>query len=249
MREGGYADLAGARVLVMTAGLSQKPGEDRLSLLEANAGVLRDALPRALEAAPDAVVVVATNPVDPMTGLAVRLAGPGRAARVLGSGTTLDTARLRASIAARAGVDPQHVHAGVLGEHGESEVMVWSRASVAGVELESHFRARGLAWSDVERRAVEAEVRGAAARIIEGKGATSFGVGAALARIAEVVLRDARAVLTVSAPSGQHGTSLSLPRLIGAAGILETLHVPLADDEARALERSASVLRDAAARV
>ncbi|ADV68710.1 L-lactate dehydrogenase [Deinococcus maricopensis] len=242
VRAGGYEALAGARVVLLTAGANQQPGETRLDLLRKNAAVFRDVVPQVRTHAPDAVLVVATNPVDVMTHLTMDLAGPD--ARVLGSGTVLDSARFRHEVALRAGVDPQHVHAYVLGEHGDSEVLAWSGVTVAGLGVAAFMAARGLPWDDAVRADIDGSVRDAAARIIGGKRATYYGVGAALARITEAVLRDGRAVLTVSGPSG-YGVSLSLPRVVGGAGIVETLTPDLTPPETAALERSAAVLREA----
>ncbi|HEX2864568.1 MAG TPA: L-lactate dehydrogenase [Deinococcales bacterium] len=243
---GDYPVLSGASLVVLTAGANQKPGEDRLSLLGRNAAIFRDIVPRVLENAPGAVIVVATNPVDILTALTARLAGPEMAGKVFGSGTVLDTARLRAEIAARANVDPQHVHAYVLGEHGDSEMIAWTHADIAGLPIPEFFAARGLKWSPDDQQAVAAKVRGAAGTIIKGKGATYYGVGAGLARIAEAVLRDARAVLTVSAPSEDYGVSLSLPRLVGGGGLLGEIKPVLSTAEAQALSASAGVLKAAA---
>ncbi|WP_027481502.1 L-lactate dehydrogenase [Deinococcus pimensis] len=243
---GGYADLAGARVVVIAAGVNQQPGETRLQLLARNAVIFREVVPQVLAAAPEAVLLVATNPVDVMTDLTARLAGGHE--RVIGSGTVLDSARLRALVAERANVDPQHVHAYVLGEHGDSEVLAWSTADIAGLPIAEFFERQGLAWNDEVRAEIDDRVRHAAASIIAGKRATYYGVGAAIARIAEAVLRDRRAVLTVSGPS-TYGVSLSLPRVVGGAGVLATLMPRLSEEESEALERSAGVLGEAVAQL
>ncbi|ANE42955.1 lactate/malate family dehydrogenase [Deinococcus puniceus] len=234
---GGFEALAGASVVILTAGANQKPGENRLSLLKRNADIFRDMVPQIAQAAPDAVLLVATNPVDLMTALTAKLA-PNQP--VIGSGTVLDSARFRALIAAKVGVAPQHVYASVLGEHGDSEVLGWSSASVGGVPL-----AQVIDLTDAIKQEIEDGTRGAAAQIIAGKHATNYGVGAALALIAEAVLRDRRAVLTVSGPS-PYGPCLSLPRVVGAGGIGATLTPDLSEGEKAALERSAAVLMEAA---
>jgi L-lactate dehydrogenase len=243
---GEYADLTGSRVVVLCAGVNQKPGESRLELLRRNAEIFREVVPRLLAAAPDAVLLIATNPVDLLTGLVAELAGPIGAGRVLGSGTVLDTARLRTLLAAQAGVDPGHVHGYVLGEHGDSEVIAWSGARVAGLPLETFMKAGDRPWTADLQARTERDVRGAAAQIIAVKGVTAYGIGAALARISEAVLRDRRSVLTVSAPHPEYGVSLSLPRLLGGAGVLQTLPLDLTPAEQAALERSAGVLAEAA---
>lgn len=243
---GGDAALAGCRVVVIAAGANQKPGETRLDLLGKNAAIFREVIPQVARQAPEAVLLVATNPVDVLTDLATRLA-PGHA--VMGSGTVLDSARFRHLIAGHAGVDPTHVHGYVLGEHGDSEVLAWSTATVAGLPVEDFMRARGLDWTEDVRAGIDAGTRDAAASIIEGKRATYYGIGAALARIAEAVLGDRRSVLTVSAPTDEYGVSLSVPRIVGARGVEATLMPPLPPGEQRALEASAGVLRETGAQL
>ena len=248
---GGYPDLAGARVVVLTAGVGQRPGETRLSLLARNAAVFREIVPAVLEHAPEAVLIVATNPVDVMTHLAARFAAEKGVppARVLGSGTMLDTARFRALLGRRLGVDSAHVHAYVVGEHGDSEVLTWSIATVGGLPLADMAERHGVPFDDPLRQEIDGAVRGAAYTIISGKGATYYGVGSALARVVDTVLGDQRSVLTVCAPeaevAGVRDVTVSLPRLVGGAGVLETLPLVLPAEEEKALERSASVVRAA----
>src|SRR5262245_13469407 len=203
VRAGGYEDLAGCRVVVLCAGVAQKPGETRLHLLQRNAQVFGEVVPAVLAQAPEAVLVVASNPVDVMTHLAAHYAARCGvpAGRVLGSGTTLDTARFRSLLGGYCGVDPHHVHAHVVGEHGDSEVLTWSLATIGGMQLESFARLRGISLSDAMRMSVDKKVRGAAYTIISGKGATYYGVGSALARIVDVILHDQRAVMTVGMPT------------------------------------------------
>jgi L-lactate dehydrogenase len=248
---GDYSDLADCRVVLLCAGVGQKPGESRLQLLQRNAAVFREAVPAILAHAPSTVIVVATNPVDVMTHLAARIAAdsgvpPGR---VLGSGTTLDTARFRSLLGAHCRVDPHHVHGHVVGEHGDSEVLTWSLVTVAGMPLEAFAKLRGLEISDSVRQEIDRKVRGAAYTIIGGKGATYYGIGSALARITDAVLHDQRSVLTVCAPApdvhGIRNVTVSLPRLVGGAGILETFPLPLSETEQAQLRRSAEVIRQA----
>jgi len=250
---GGYPDLAGARVVILTAGVGQRPGDTRLQLLARNAAVFREIVPAVLDQAPEAVLVVATNPVDVMAHLAARFASERgvRPSRVLGSGTTLDTARFRALLGRRLGVDAAHVHAYVVGEHGDSEVLTWSIATVGGLPLADVAERHGVPFDDGARKEIDAAVRGAAYAIIAGKGATYYGVGGALARIVDAVLRDQRSVLTVSTPeddvAGVRDVTVSLPRLVGGAGVLETLPLALPPDEEAALARSAGIVRQAIA--
>src|SRR5262249_47265225 len=192
VRAGEYKDLAGCRVVLLCAGVGQNRGEPRLQLLHRNAAVFREAVPAILAHAAETVIVVATNPVDVMTHLAARIAAdagvpPGK---VLGSGTTLDTARFRSLLGAHCGVDPHHVHGHVVGEHGDSEVLTWSLATIAGMPLEAFAQLRRVEFSDRVCQEIDRKVRSAAYTIIGGKGATYYGIGSALARITDAILHD-----------------------------------------------------------
>jgi L-lactate dehydrogenase len=197
------------------------------------------------------VLVVATNPVDVMTHLTARYAAdfgvPGR--RVIGSGTTLDTARFRALLGRHLGVDPQHVHAYVLGEHGDSEVLAWSEVSIGGIPLEDFCFEPGREVTEAVKRDIDEQVRRAAYRIIEGKGATYYGIGSALARIVHVILHDQRALLTVCTPVaevvGVRDVTVALPNLLGGSGVRATCLFELSDDERAGLRASAQIVRDA----
>lgn len=253
VRAGDYADLAGSRVVVLTAGVSQRPGETRLHLLERNAAIFRQVIPAVLAHAPDAILLVATNPVDVMTHLATRYAGEQGVppARVLGSGTTLDTARFRALLGRHLGVDAQHIHGYVIGEHGDSEVLTWSLVTVGGMPLAEFCRQHDITLDGSLRREIDHHVRDAAYHIIEGKGATYYGIGAALAHIVGAILRDQRAILTVCTHKVQVldvcDVTLSLPHLVGGEGVLSSFPLPLDQDEQAALQVSAGVVCDAIA--
>jgi L-lactate dehydrogenase len=250
---GEYADLKGCRVIIIAAGVSQKPGETRLQLLGRNAAIFRQLVPEILAHAPDAVLVVATNPVDIMTHLTARFATAQGvlSSRVLGSGTTLDTARLRALLGRHLGVDAQHVHAYVVGEHGDSEVLTWSLVAVGGIPLEKFCHERNVCVDDDVRGQIDQQVRRAAYNIINGKGSTYYGIGSALARIVDVILRDQRAILTVCAPlagiAEVDDVTLSIPHLVGGSGILEDFPLPLglSAEEHALLHNSASIIRKA----
>jgi L-lactate dehydrogenase len=251
VQAGGYEDLVGCRAAVLCAGVGQKPGESRLQLLQRNAQVFHEVEPAVLNHAPDAVLVVATNPVDVMTHLAAGLAAACGvpAGRVLGSGTALDTARFRSLLGGHCGVDPHHVHAYVIGEHGDSEVLTWSLATIGGMPLEQFARLRGIDVSEAVRKDIDGKVRGAAYTIIGGKGATYYGIGSALARIVDVILHDQRAVMTVGAliadVFGVRNVTVSMPRLVGGQGVLETFPLPLDAEETTQLRDSAQVIRQA----
>ena len=249
--DGDFADLVESRVVIIAAGASQVPGEGRMAGLERNAAIFAEIVPQILRYAPEAVLVVATNPVDVMTHLAARFAAASGVlpARVIGSGTTLDSARFRSLHGKHLGVDPHHVHGYVIGEHGDSEVLVWSRVVVGGMSLADFCRSQGLPLDDALRRRMDEDVRRAAYRIIDGKAATYYGIGSALARIARVILGDQRAVMSVcthkQVVAGVEDVTLSLPHLFGGEGIISTLPLPLAVDEEGALGSSARVIRAA----
>jgi L-lactate dehydrogenase len=251
VRAGNYADLAGCRAVVLCAGVGQKPGESRLQLLQRNAAVFREVVPEVLKHAPEAVVIVASNPVDVMTHLAARFAAEVGVpmGRVFGSGTTLDTARFRTLLATHCGVDSRHVHGYVVGEHGDSEVLTWSLVSIGGMPLGAFARLRGVAISDTVREEINVKVRRAAYTIIAGKGATYYGIGCALARIVDAVLHDQRSILTVCAPTadvaGVKDVTVALPRLVGGSGVIETFPLPLSEGEQTQLRASAGVIRQA----
>jgi L-lactate dehydrogenase len=253
VRAGDYADVAGARVVVIAGGVAQQPGETRLHLLQRNADVFREIVPSVLRVAPEAVLLVVTNPVDIMTHLAASLAVRSGVshARVFGSGTTLDTARFRALLGRHFGVDPRHVHAYVIGEHGDSEVLVWSQATIAGLHLDEFARIQGQTLSEAQRSQIDENVRRAAYHIIAGKGATYYGIGSAVAHIVDVLLHDQRAILTIcSRIAGVpdcDGLTLALPHLVGGDGVLATIPLPLAPTEREGLRRSAGTLREAVA--
>lgn len=246
---GDYPDLAGSRVVIITAGVGQKPGETRLQLVERNAAIFREIIPRILAHAPNAVLLITTNPVDVMTQLAARFAAAQGVptGRVIGSGTTLDTARFQALLGRYLGVDPYHVHGYVLGEHGDSEVLAWSTVRVGGISLEEYTRSRQIMLDRALQQEIEHRVRDAAYSIIEGKGATYYGIGAALAEIVDVILDDRRSILTICTPmaevAGVQDVAVSLPHLLGGNGVLATFPLALSDDEQAMLKTSASIIR------
>ena len=249
VHDGEVEDLGGASLVFVTAGVNERTGgatdrsdpKGRLRLLASNAEVYRALVPAIVDAAPEAVLLVVTDPPDPLTELTRRLAGHDR---VLGTGTFLDSLRFRVHLAAAAGVDPAGVEAQVLGEHGTSEVFVWSGARIAGVPVADALAPLG-GWSDERRRAIEAEVRFANIAIIEGNGASLYGIGLVCARLAELVLRDERAVVPVGSHVEDYGVTLSLPTVVGRRGAERVLTPALSPEEAEALRRSAEAIRRA----
>ena len=253
LADGDYHDLAGAGLVMITAGVNEKTGgatdrsdaSGRLKLLDTNAKIYREIVPQVVAAAPAAVILIVTDPPDPLADLARELAGHDR---VLSTGTYLDSLRFRVHLAQALGVDPVSVEAQVLGEHGTSEVFVWSGARVAGVLAADVFRQRGLT-AEATRRGIEQDVRYANITIIEGNNASQYGFGMVSARIAEMVLRDEGAVIPIGRYSAAYGVTLSLPSIVGRDGATATLEPRLAAEEQQALARSAETLKKAVARI
>jgi L-lactate dehydrogenase len=250
LHDGDYSDLSGAAVVMITAGANEKSGgatdrndpAGRLRLLDMNVEVYREILPQLFGVAPEAVILVLTDPPDPLADF-VRTFG---FKHVLSSGTFLDSLRFRFHLARRLGVNPAYVEAQVLGEHGTSEVFLWSSARVAGVPI---FDALQHAGSPEEfRRSIEQEVRYANITIIEGNQASQFGIGMVAARLAEMVLRDERAVIPIGSYNLKYGVTLSMPSVLGRSGVAQILEPDMSEGERQALQRSAETLRSAVAR-
>jgi len=242
---GDYSTLKGAGLVVLACGVGQKPGESRLELLERNVNVFQNVVPRVLEHAPDSVLLIVSNPVDIITQVVTKISNlPPK--RVIGSGTILDTARFRTLLAEHLGLAPHSVHAYVLGEHGDSEVLAWSSGKVGGVPVVEFATQIGRPITDDVKARIDDGVRRAAYRIIEGKGATYYGIGAGIARIAKAIRDDESAVLTLSNTEGVNGVSFSLPRVLKATGVVATIQPLLSDEEAQALNHSAEILKTAA---
>lgn len=250
---GRYPDLAGADLVILTVGLNEKSGgatdrsdrSGRLRLLDANAKIYRDVVPQVAAAAPQAVLLVVTDPPDPLAELALGLAGHGR---VLGTGTFLDSQRLRFHVARQLGVQPSSVQAQVLGEHGTSQVFVWSGLHVGGAPLAALLDA-GDEDREAFQRRIEQEVRYANISIIEGTGASQLGIGVITARIAQAILRDERIVLPVGSHCPRYGTTLSLPSIVGRKGVVRVLEPSLSATEHDALRHSAATIAAAFARL
>ncbi len=249
IRVGEKADYADASVIVITAGSKQRSGETRLDLLRRNASIVESIVDDIVDERSQAVIVVASNPVDALTYVADRRAGWDRG-RVLGSGTVLDSARFRYLLSEHFDVDIHNVHAYVLGEHGDSQVAAWSMTHIGGLPVDDYcrFHGRDDGWS-AERRRIEKAVRNSAYHIIDYKGATWFGVGVALTRIVRAILRNARTILTVSAvfegEYGLQGTSLGVPCIISWKGVDSIVLAELAESETERFSKSAALIRDA----
>lgn len=249
---GDYPDLADADVIVICAGVSQRPGQTRLELLKINAGIFHNILPRITAVNQDAIIIVAANPVDILTQIAADLVGASRCC-VMGSGTVLDTARLRYMLGVHYGVDPHSVHAYVVGEHGDSELALWSLANIAGVRLDDFVGANGQGYDRDALDRIYNQTRNAAYEIIQRKKATYYAIGLGLTFIVETVLRDQHTVMTVSSPLtglyGVSGISISMPAIVGRRGVEEVLNLPISDAELAAFQSSAQTLKDRLAEV
>lgn len=249
---GDYSDLEASNIIVLSCGVAQRSGETRLQLLQRNVAIFRQVVPQVLKSAPEAILLIASNPVDVMTWVVADCSSVPLGT-VIGSGTILDTARFRSLLGEYFRVSPQSVHAYVLGEHGDSEVLTWSSAKVGGVALDEFARQSDLNLTEEVKSRIDDGVRCAAYRIIEGKGATYYEIGAGLARIAQAIRGDERALLTVSIPTselaGLDDVSLSLPRVVGANGVVATLRPVLSVEEEAALRKSADILREVIGRL
>jgi L-lactate dehydrogenase len=244
---GPISECRGAAVTVIAAGAAQKPGETRTELVQKNAAIFRELVPKVAEANPDGIILVATNPVDILSYLTYRISGMP-ASRVIGSGTILDTARFRSLLADHYGVDPRSVHALIAGEHGDSEVPVWSSANIAGMPLADFAASNGIPDDPDAHREIFEATRDAAYEIIDRKGATYYAVAAGLVRIVQAVLRDQRTVLSVSSLIedyyGIDDVYLSVPAVVGRRGVERTLRLGLNAEEASGIRRSAALLRE-----
>jgi L-lactate dehydrogenase len=252
--DGDYPDLAGAALVMVTVGVNEKSGgatdrndpAGRLRLLDKNTEVYRQVIPRITAAAPDAVLLVVTDPPDPLAWLTRELAGHDR---VLSTGTLLDSLRFRVHLARKLKVASTSIEAQVLGEHGTSQIFHWSGARVGGVPIADALRQCGLEHDDDFRATIENEVRYANITIIEGIGASQYGIGMVCARIAEIVLRDERAVVPIGVYNSKLGVTLSLPSVVGREGCLQVLDPPLSNDERIGLKNCVETLRKAQQRV
>jgi L-lactate dehydrogenase len=249
IRHGDYDALAGAGVVLVTSGVNEKTGgatnrndaQGRLRLLEKNASIYRDIVPQIVRAAPKAVLVAVTDPPDPLADIARDAAGHDR---VLSAGTFLDSLRFRVHLGKHFGVDAAHVEAQVVGDHGTSQVFLWSSARIAGVPVTALLQERGEKLDDV-RTQLESDVRYANITIIEGHGASQYGIGIVSARIAEMVLRDECAAIPIGSYQPALGVTLSLPSVVGHDGVVAVLQPDLTPEERSRLQRSAQSLKNA----
>lgn len=243
---GEYADLAGTKVVVITAGASQKPGESRLDLLARNASIFRSIIPQVVHHNPNGIILIATNPVDILTYISLKESNLPPT-RVIGSGTILDTSRFRFLLGQYYEVDSRSVHAYIVGEHGDSEIPLWSMANIGGVRLQEFAPLKNKRYDQEEMNNLFVSVRDAAYEIIKRKGATYYAIGLGLVSIVEAIVGDYRSVLSVSTlMTGQYGVKdicLSLPCVVGENGIEEVLTLSMNQEEEEGFHASASKLK------
>jgi L-lactate dehydrogenase len=250
---GGYAELGGAVLVIITAGVNEKAGgatdrsdpAGRLKLLDTNSDVYRDIVSKIVAVAPQALILVVTDPPDPLADLARELAGHER---VLSTGTFLDTLRFRLHLARRLKVNPMYVEAQVVGEHGTSQVFLWSSAHVGGKRIAELLDQSGQS-PEVFRQSVEQDVRFANITIIEGTGASQLGIGMVTARIAEAILRDEHAVIPIGSYNPQYGVTISLPSVVGRQGVTQIIEPDMSEEERQGFQRSADILRNVVVRI
>jgi L-lactate dehydrogenase len=253
LRAGDYSDLSEAVLVIITAGVNEKTGgatdrndpAGRLKLLDTNAEVYQDIVPKIVAIAPQALLLVVTDPPDPLADLVRHLAGHER---VLSSGTFLDSMRFRFHLARRLKVNPMYIEAQVVGEHGTSQVFLWSSARVAGKPISQLLEQSGQTSNEF-RRSVEQDVRYANITIIEGTGASQLGIGMVTARIAEAILRDEHAVIPIGSHNPKYGVTLSLPSVLGRRGVSQIFDPEMSEEERQALHHSADILRNTVARM
>lgn len=243
---GDYKDLKEAGIIIITAGANQKDGETRLDLLEKNVSIFKSIIPEVVKNAPDAILIIATNPVDVMTEITLKLSGFPKN-RVFGTGTVLDSARFRSILGNRMGISPKSIHANVIGEHGDSEVLLWSSA-VAGTScVERIAKENNIILDNTVKNLIDDEVRNSAYAIIKGKGATYFGIAAATQYIVSSIINNKHAILTVSSHhdkgiGGFDNICYSMPSIVSKDGVEKALIPSMCESERTALEKSAATL-------
>ena len=246
---GDYHHLADASVVIVTAGANQKPGETRIDLVHQNVAIFKSIIPQIMKHDFHGILLVVANPVDILTYAAAKISGLPEN-RVIGSGTVLDTARLKYALGQSLGVDSRSVHAFVIGEHGDSEIVAWSCANVSGIPLRDFYAMRGYSDPAEEMTRIADEVKNSAYEIIAKKGATYYGIAMSVRRICECIVRDEKSILPISTMmSGEYGIkdiSLSMPAIVGAEGIETHVPISLDEEEASALRHSAKTLREVA---
>ena len=245
IKAGTYEDLKGAEVVIITAGANQKPGEPRTALLERNVKIFENIIPQVVKNAPDCMLLITSNPVDIMTSVALKLSGFPKE-RVFGSGTVLDSSRFRTLLGYHLGVSPKSIHGYVLGEHGDSEVLIWSSANAGGVQIEEFAEKIGKPFTPELKAKIDDCVRNAAYQIIDGKGSTYYGIAGALCRICQAISANEYAILTLSTfhekVENSENICISYPCIVGKRGIQGEIYPDFSESEHRDLALSASIV-------
>lgn len=243
---GNYEDIADAAIIIVTAGANQKPDETRLDLVNKNVAVYKNIIPQIVKQGFEGILLVVSNPVDILTYAAVKLSGFAEN-RVIGSGTVLDTARLKCALSEHLGVDSRNLHSFIIGEHGDSEIAAWSSTNVSGIPLDDFCEMRGHFNHAQAMREIAQDVKNSAYEIIEKKDATYYGIAMSVKRICESIVRDEKSILPVSAVMhgnyGIEGIALSMPAIVGANGVETHVPISLSDEEIESLRRSAETIR------
>ena len=243
---GSYDDISDAAIIIVTAGAGQKPGETRLDLVKKNVEIFKSIIPEIAKKNRDAIMLIVSNPVDILTYVALKLSGYSKN-RVFGSGTVLDSARLKYLLGEHLNVDSRSVHAYIIGEHGDSEIVAWSSANVSGMPLHKFCEMRGFFNHEKEMREIAEGVKMSAYEIIKKKKATYYGIAMSVKRICEAIVRDEKSMLPVSSiQNGSYGivdVALSMPAIVGKDGVETQVPIQLSDDEIGNLKKSAETLK------
>lgn len=244
---GDYSDTKDSDIVIITAGVAQKPNETRLDLVNRNVKVFQSIVPEIVKYSPNSILLVVSNPVDILAEITYKLSG-FPAERVFGSGTVLDTARFKSILASKFNIDGRNIHTSIIGEHGDSEIATWSLTTIAGLTIEQYCASMGIEFSQADRDRITDDVKGAAYQIIERKGHTNYAVALAIAHIVQAILRDEKSILTVSSLlNGEYGIDnvyTSVPTIVGRQGIVKVIDIPISSNERRALQESARILKD-----
>ena len=244
---GDYPDTEDSDIVIITAGLAQKPGETRIDLVNRNIEIYKTLIPNIVKYNPNSILLVVSNPVDILSKITYELSGFPRE-RVIGSGTVLDTARFQSMLADKFNVDARNIHANIIGEHGDSEIATWSLATIAGLTIDQYCDNMNIEFTSETQDAITEDVKRAAYKIINRKGYTNYAVALAVTHICKAILRDEKSILTVSAlQSGKYGIDdvyLSVPTIVGRKGVIDVVEVPYSSDEIHALRESADILKD-----
>ena len=244
---GDYPDTQDSDIVIITAGLAQRPGETRIDLVNRNIEIYKQMVPEIVKYNPDAILLVVSNPVDILSYVTYKLSGFPKE-RVFGSGTVLDTARFQSILSSKFKIDARDIHANIIGEHGDSEIATWSLTTIGGLTIEQYCRDMDLNCDVSVRDSITHDVKNAAYEIIERKGYTNYAVALAITRIVKAILRDEKAILTVSSlQSGAYGLDdvyISVPTIVGRKGVLDVMEVPYSSNEVQDLQKSAAILKD-----